>query len=51
MAEKLGVGRTTYTAIENGQRAGSIKFWQTVQTVFNVDNAGMWELMMIEKDG
>lgn len=51
MAEKLGVGRTTYVAIEKGQRDGSMGFWQTVQNVFNIPDAEMWGLMKLEKDG
>lgn len=48
IAEKLGCGRATYSAIEKGTRHGRQYFWNEVQRVFELTDAEMWELMKIE---
>lgn len=44
MAKMCGVSVSTYNLIENGKRRGSKKFWQTVQTLFNLDGEQIWKL-------
>lgn len=44
MADKLGVHRMKYAAIENGQRHGTFVFWSTFQNVFEVPDENMWKL-------
>lgn len=44
-ADSLGVSRETYVSVENGKRDGSLKLWFSIQNVFNVPGAEMWELM------
>lgn len=48
MAKILGVHRSTYTAIENGERDGRKSFWNELQKSFNIADAMMWELMKKE---
>ena len=43
-AERLGVSTTTYNLIENGKRRGSVKFWQKVQTEFNLKDGEVWKI-------
>lgn len=50
MAEKIGCTRTTYAAIENGERQGSLAFWETLQEVFDIPSEAMWDMMLNEKD-
>lgn len=44
MADKLGISRIKYIAIENGQRNGTYDFWSTFQNVFEVPDEKMWKL-------
>lgn len=44
MARLLNVERTTYAAIERGERDGSYKFWERLQQVFGIPDADMWSL-------
>lgn len=44
MADKLGVDRTKYAAIELGKRHGTFVFWSTFQNVFEVPDENMWKL-------
>lgn len=44
MADKLGVHRMKFVAIENGQRHGDYPFWRTFQNVFKVPDEKMWKL-------
>jgi len=44
MADKLGVHRMKFVAIENGQRHGDYQFWSTFQNVFEVPDENMWKL-------
>lgn len=46
-ADRIGVERGTYTAIENGTRNGTHEFWNKLQTAFNVPDSNMWGLMRI----
>ena len=45
MATKTGVSRTTYTLIENGKRDGSLTFWDSLKSAFNVPDEEMYSLM------
>ncbi len=44
MAEKIGVIRCTYAAIENGTRNGRDHFWNALQNAFNIPDEDMWNL-------
>ncbi len=44
LAEKCGISACTYSLIENGKRRGSKQFWQTLQTLFNLEGAEIWKL-------
>lgn len=44
MAEKCGITRCNYAAIENGTRNGRDYFWECLQEAFNIPDADMWEL-------
>lgn len=50
MADKIGFDRMTYSAIENGKRDGSMRFWNALQRAFNLDNDELAELMKVEKE-
>lgn len=45
VAEKIGVVRATYSAIELGKRDGRKTFWNEFQNAFNVSDEEMWDLM------
>lgn len=45
MADTLGVGRSQYAAIENGQRYGTLKFWRNLQETHNVPKAEVYDMM------
>lgn len=45
MADTLGVGRSQYAAIENGQRYGTLKFWKNLEVTHNVPPAEVYEMM------
>ena len=49
IADKIGVTRATYSAIETGIRNGRQFFWNELQRVFNISDEEMWQLM--RKDG
>ena len=44
MADKIGVSRCTYAAIENGTRNGRDFFWESLQKAFNIPDEDMWKL-------
>lgn len=50
MADRIGVSRSTYSAIENGKRGCSQAFLDRIQTEFGVPNAEMWELTKVFDD-
>jgi DNA-binding XRE family transcriptional regulator len=45
MADSLGVSRSMYAAIENGQRYGTLKFWKNLEVTHNVSPADVYEMM------
>ena len=49
MAEKCGIGRVSYAAIERGDRGGSMKFWKNLQNAFNIPDEKMFSLMKNEE--
>lgn len=49
-AKKIGVSRSTYNYIETGQRSGNIKFWKTLQDVFDVPDSEMWKLQKLDEE-
>ena len=45
MADKIGCDRSTYIAIENGQRKGSVNFWFKFQAAFpSADIRGLMKI-------
>lgn len=44
IAEKIGCTRSTYSAIENGNRDGRKVFWRSLQRAFHIADADMWAL-------
>lgn len=48
MAEKIGCSRSTYAAIENGEREGRLTLWKRLQTAFDVPDIQLMELMKNE---
>lgn len=49
IADKIGVMRATYSAVELGKRDARDYFWQELQRAFNIPDADMWALK--RKDG
>lgn len=45
IADKMGVTRGTYAAIENGSREGRKTFWAQLQEAFDIPDAEMYGLM------
>lgn len=45
MAATLDVSRSMYAAIENGQRYGTLKFWNNLQVTFAVPKQEVFEMM------
>ncbi len=45
MADSLGVSRSLYAAVENGQRYGTLKFWKTLEVTHNVPKADVYDMM------
>jgi DNA-binding XRE family transcriptional regulator len=45
MADSLNVSRSQYAAIENGQRYGTLKFWNKLQIKHNVPKDKVFEMM------
>lgn len=45
MAERLNVSRSMYAAIENGQRYGTLKFWNNLQVTLVVPKQEVFEMM------
>lgn len=48
IADKIGCPRSTYSAIESGQRTGRPAFWQDLQKAFYIPDAEIWGLMKNE---
>lgn len=49
MADRCGVGRAAYAAIERGDRGGSMDFWKNLQNAFSVPDEKMFALMKNEE--
>ena len=45
MAETLDVSRSMYAAIENGQRYGTLRFWEKLRITHNVSKESVYEMM------
>lgn len=45
MADSLGVSRSLYAAVENGQRYGTLKFWKTLEVTHNVPKSDVYDMM------
>ena len=50
IAEKIGVRRSTYAAIENGDRDGSMRFWNGLKTAFELSDSEYVELMKRDEE-
>ena len=44
-AETVGVSRTTYAGVEQGNNNGTRRFWENVQNEYGIQDSAMWELM------
>lgn len=44
IAKKLGVSKSTYNLIENGNRRGSAEFWLRLQSEFNLKDSEVWQI-------
>ena len=49
-AEKVGCSCSMYALIEQGNRTGTLDFWQKVKTAFNISDAEMWALTKIDEE-
>ena len=49
IAAKIGVKRSTYSAVEKGVRNGKQTFWQALQKAFDVPDSEVWDLTKDEK--
>lgn len=50
-AEKIGVSRANYRAVEKGKRNGDLEdFWHSLQKVFGVPDEEMFALTKIERE-
>ncbi len=49
-AERIGVTRATYQAIEAGSRYGNFSVWENIQKVFHVPDSEMWSLMKVDAE-
>ena len=45
MADSLEISRSMYSAIENGQRYGTIPFWKKLEATHNVPAEKVYEFM------
>ena len=48
IAEKLDVSRSYYGFVESGRQKGSVKFWETLKSVFNLADKQIKELRKTE---
>ena len=44
MAQKIGISDGSYSLIENGKRHGSNKTWNTIQKLFDLTDAEVWQM-------
>lgn len=49
-AEKIGVGRALYGAIENGARNGTLAFWEKFKTTFDIPESEIWRYTQNDED-
>lgn len=45
MAKAMGYSRQMYAQVENGERDGTMDFWNALQSTYNVADSEMWHLM------
>lgn len=49
-AEKIGVGRALYAAVENGTRDGSLAFWEQFKNAFDIPESEIWRYTQNDED-
>lgn len=49
-AEKIGVGRALYAAVENGSRNGTLAFWQKFKKTFDIPESEIWRYTQNDED-
>jgi transcriptional regulator with XRE-family HTH domain len=49
-AAKVGFSQSRYGLIEQGNRDGTLKFWNALQKAFNIADADMWALTKIDEE-
>lgn len=49
-AEKIGVGRALYAAVEKGTRDGALAFWEQFKNVFDIPESEIWRYTQNDED-
>lgn len=49
-ANKIGFSRSQYALIEQGNRNGTIDFWDKLKNTFEIPDTNMWRLMQNDKE-
>ena len=49
-AEKIGVKRALYAAVENGARNGTLAFWEQFKNAFNIPESEIWRYTQNDED-
>lgn len=49
-AEKLGVSRAMYSAIENGTRIGTLVFWENFSRICEIPEGELWKYTKNDSD-
>lgn len=49
-AEKIGVGRALYAAVENGSRNGTLAFWEKFKNAFDIPESEIWRYTQNDED-
>lgn len=49
-AEKLGVSRAMYSAVENGTRIGTLVFWENFSRICEIPEGELWKYTKNDSD-
>lgn len=50
VAVLVGCNRVTYSMVERGERSGTHDFWKAIQSIFNVPDSEMFDLMKVDEE-
>lgn len=50
VADLVGCNRVTYSMVERGERSGTHDFWKAIQSIFNVPDGKMYDLMKVDEE-